>query len=330
MKFFHKHFTHSIFPFSLLIFLFISQSVFADAVLIDVSGDVSAKLKKDKLAISIGSTLPDATVLSIGEKSSASLMYMNGELVSLKENECVTIGEKIKSKQVKSTTIIPGLASALEEVKHIKGENSPTLHGRVKMGNPQSGPPQGLVLGGAFFGVDGISPTHSRIFSNQKKIIFKWKLEGKTKLNHPYLVIEDEHQKPFYSSKLTQNQNQFSLYSPLQKLKPGKKYFWYLSEKKGKQLHIKGARYWFQLLNSNDEKNLNAKLKQLEVLQLSPQASALLKAQVYYQFDLFHAMVDALEPVMKQKPNPLAQNLLFLAHLRMGHSKQVEEYREKK
>lgn len=312
--------------FFLLLILFSAKTAYADALLLDFNGAVSATLKKSPLKIAIGSMLPDSAVLKTGKKSSASLMYMNGELFSVKENESVSIGEKINPQQIKKGIVIQGLASAIDDIRHIKGESTLTFHSPAKMEGPQSASTQGLVLGGALFGVDGIFPTHSRIFPKQK-ISFTWKLEKKTKLKHPYIVLEDENKNTVFSKKLAQNQNKFILYSPLKKLKRGEKYFWHLAELKGDRLQIRGARYGFQLLSSNDEKKLNSKLQQLAGLAFSSHANALLKAQVYYQFELFHAMIDVLEPFMKQKTNLLAQNLLFLAHLRMGHSKEVEKYR---
>lgn len=77
-----------------------------------------------------------------------------------------------------------------------------------------------------------------------------------------------------------------------------------------------------------DQKALNEDLAKVEKLKLSPESTALLKAEVYNTYALYNRVVNILSPFCQPKTctNSAAKNLIQTAYMKLGKVKLASDY----
>lgn len=303
----------------LILFLW-SSSVFATpGVVVETKGKVELTLPgENPKPAAVGIEFPDGAKFTAGPSSKAVLMFMDGVMETVIEKSEVVIdgGRKNSTKKLVGRQML----AALDEAVRATG-NGPTVHGMVKMAPPSVGelkviPPVG--------GIYGVYPRETAIQLN-KQIRFQWQVESLEGNNLAVVVFESG--KPHRGFAIGPAGRQKNVSAKELKLKKGGNYNWYIGEKQGKQYIAKSQRFTFSILSAADEKRLVAELKQIDALGLATnEGKNFLKAQTYFPFKMYDAMVTLLEPLYQKNPTPAVQKLLFLAYVKMGRLDVAKRY----
>lgn len=316
-----KHITAIV---SVLIILIISPTLFAAGVIIDAKGKVNVTLPDGKsVPAKTGTELPDGTKISTDNNSSISIMLMNGaiEEIGIKQNYIVGA----KEKEIKSKTVIQGLALAMNEATATSG--GPTVHGMVKMTQlgPNAPKPVPISLGNVF-GPEGIYPVGTTI-EIPNKLTYVWKMDGKFNFSNPVIVIEDNSQKKLWVNKLSSTADKVTIKSKKMKLKPGKKYSWYLASRDNRKILGKSRRFNYSTLSDAEKNKLIRDSQKISTLNISQDGKEFLTAQLYYRAQMNDMMVETLLPLWEKNKTDAVKKLLYLGYIRMGQTHNALKYK---
>lgn len=300
--------------------LFFPQIVFASAVLIEAKGKVDVSIAGKKVTPTVGLELPDGATVKPAQAARASVMLLDGAIFTVNAGETFEVGPREKTKG--QPTLIAGIQLALAEAK--ESGASPTVHGMVKMGQPQTGKPKGKMLGAGSFGVEGIAPVYTTI-EVLPTTTFEWKADKPW--SNPVFVITDGEKNTVFTKDLQAGATRVTVSRDAAKLVPGKQYSWHLGARQGSNVTVKGSRFPFKIMSEEAARVLaidEAQVAKLEIT--SPEANALLAAQLYYKHGLYVKMTETLLPHYKSEEGGAMKSLLYVAFRRMGRTDEMKRY----
>ena len=302
----------------------ISSSAFASAVLLEFTGKPSVTQNNKPLSVKSGAIFVDGVQFSADKKSSAQLMLESGAIIKVAGGQTYRVGDKTTKAQ--QTGFIQGVQIALNEVK--QGGANPTVHGMVKMGKPATGAKKQKVVSSAMFGVAGTYPIYTSIRKPGMPFTLMWSPESKITWTNPVLVVENAQKERIFLEAIKPNQISLDACPCKMGLKPGEKYSWYLGQQNADKVLPRSQRYPFTLLSSKAEAALQTDLKTVEALPLETAfAKDVLKAQVYFKYEMWDEMMKTLRPLHQAGEQNLVSDLLFLGAAHMGLAKEAELYR---
>jgi len=168
-------------------------------------------------------------------------------------------------------------------------------------------------------GIEGITPIYGTI-PLEGAIEFRWR--GKPILGKkPLLVFVEEGKSPKFFL-LSRETKKKKLKREELEIQEGKSYQWYLGRlEKGNKIISQSRVFSFRILSNNELKRLTQ--------ELSKSDSDFLEAQVFYNYQMYHDMVNMLESLRKRYTAPEIRKLLFLGYVRLGRHWEAKKYEAK-
>lgn len=216
-----------------------------------------------------------------------------------------------------------------------EGERVPVVFGRAFSDASrvmQSGAAAGMygpLVVSSEGGIEGVTPIYGAIRLSEK-ILFQWDGEAVQGVQPALMVFESGslNHIPF-NIKTTDK----AVFIPAKRmgLKAGHEYHWYLGSLQGSELVGQSRFFSFRVLSEREEQDLQRDLKHLRQLKLvSKDGEDLLKAQIFYKYDLYHDMVATLQPLYVTYPQEESiTRLLFLGYVKIGKRQEAKELQQK-
>lgn len=257
-----------------------------------------------------GDTFDDGTTLS-AKKGRALLLFADGTLLSLSPNQTLKRGEAPLKNGIPVGGLQNGLNAAFQQAKMGRpGERAPL----------DLGPPPG--------GIQGLYPVAGNM-QIPPSILFRWKGKNISGEN-PALIFGES---LFFVMADAKN---ISLSRQELSLEKGNEYRWYLGRVENdphqtlKKPVAQSRVYSFRILSDKEDRRLQKELSRLSSLPTkTTEGREFLKAQVFYNYKMYHAMVDVLNSLHKKYRTPGIRKLLFLGYVRLGLDREAKKFETK-
>ncbi|MBI5299659.1 MAG: tRNA uridine-5-carboxymethylaminomethyl(34) synthesis enzyme MnmG [Deltaproteobacteria bacterium] len=285
-----------------LIFLAITSSAFAvSGVVVEKTGNLVLTRPNEKQAmVQTGDEFDDGAVL-FNQKGNALLLFVDGSLLSLSPGQTLKIGEAPPKNKIVFGGIQNGVQAAFSLIKMgPAGKKAPLdIH-----------PPEG--------GIQGLYPIYGSI-QISPAINFQWKGKNISGEN-PALICE----KGIFFVE-TDDKN-LSLTRQELHLEKGKNYHWYLGHSADKTI-AQSRVYSFHVLSDKEENQLKKDLSKLSSIPVSTkEGKDFLKGEIFYNYQMYHDMVDVLGSLHKKYKTPGLRKLLFLGYVRLGLHREAKKF----
>jgi hypothetical protein len=244
----------------------------ADAIVLDVNGNVELHSNNQIIAIQTGQTLQVGDQLK-SQGGTATIMFSDGRVVTLASEQTLQI--TVQAETDHPNNVASKLIKSLEDL--MQDTQGPTRKAMVREGARS---------------IPIISPCNTGIFP--ENIVFQWKpLERLHTLN---LAIKSLAPTSSYSLSLTPGSGDFTLSLNKAKLQPGITYYWKLigSDATGKLYNSRTC--WFTILSEEQVSTLQEELQAIELMKdISRKERDFLTAYLYLAYKLYDRGFPILE-----------------------------------
>lgn len=246
----------------------------ADAIVLDVNGEVELHTNNQSIEIQTGQTLQAGDQLE-SQGGIATIMFSDGRVVTLTSGQTLQI--TVKTETEHPNNVASKLIKSLEELT--QESQGPTRKAMVRKGMQTRNIPI-------------ISPCNTGIFP--ENIVFQWKpLEKLRTLN---LAIKSLSPISSYSLQLAPGSGTFTPTLDKAELQPGITYYWKLTgaDEAGKTYNSQIC--WFTILSEEQVNTLQEELQAIEQMKaISQKERDFLRANLYLAYKLYDRGFPILE-----------------------------------
>lgn len=166
-------------------------------------------------------------------------------------------------------------------------------------------------------GIEGIFPVYGNLQMSVPDFWFLWRGK-KIKGEKPVLVFREQGGKTQKTWDVSGKTGGLLVRTRSLNLKRGKEYEWFLGRLEGEEVIAQSRVFRFRILSKEESRRLQKAIEQNK--------AKFLKAQIYFNYRLYHDMVALLEPRYKMAPSESLRKLLFLGYVRLGRHHEAKKF----